>query len=86
MAEAGQADFVVTSWSIFAVPSATPRPILDRLSAVLREIAQDAGAQRRAFGTGARLLGSTPEAALQWIAREKPRWAEMVRLSGARAE
>jgi hypothetical protein len=35
---------------------------------------------------GAKLLGSTPEGAAAWLARERPVWAEMVRVSGAEAE
>ena len=32
MAEAGMKDFVVTSWTTFVFPAATPRPIVDKLS------------------------------------------------------
>jgi hypothetical protein len=35
---------------------------------------------------GARLLGSTPKEVAARLAQERPVWAEMVRVSGAKAE
>jgi tripartite-type tricarboxylate transporter receptor subunit TctC len=86
MAEAGLADFVVTSWAAYVVPAGTPRAIIDRLAAAQRQIAADADIQRRFLQAGARCLGSTPEQATAQGVKERPMWQEMVRLSGARAE
>jgi len=86
MKEAGMDDFVVTSWTSFAVPAATPRPIVDRLSAELRTVCADPALRARADGIGAKLLGSTPEEARAYAVAEIPKWREMVRISGARAE
>ena len=41
MAEAGMKDFVVTSWAAFVLPAATPRPIVDKLSGAMKQIAAD---------------------------------------------
>jgi hypothetical protein len=35
---------------------------------------------------GAKLLGTTPEEAAARLVRERPIWAEMVRISGAKPE
>jgi tripartite-type tricarboxylate transporter receptor subunit TctC len=86
MQEAGMEGFVVTSWTSFAVPAATPRPVVDRLSAELRAICADPALRQRAQIIGAKLLGSTPEEARAQVAAEIPKWREMVRISGARAE
>jgi tripartite-type tricarboxylate transporter receptor subunit TctC len=86
MAEAGQPDFVVTSWGAFVVPAATPRPIIDRLSATLREIAADPAVQRRFLLAGARSIASTPEEARARGVNERPLWKEMVRISGAKLD
>lgn len=86
MAEAGMPDFVVTSWAAFVLPKATPRPIVDKLSAALREITADPAVQQRFQVAGARAFGSTPEEVLALAARERTMWQEMVRVSGARLD
>jgi tripartite-type tricarboxylate transporter receptor subunit TctC len=86
MAEAGQPDFVVTSWGAFVVPAGTSRVVIDRLSAAMREIATDESVQRRFLVAGARCVASTPEQASARALRERPMWQEMVRVSGAKPE
>jgi tripartite-type tricarboxylate transporter receptor subunit TctC len=86
MAEAGMDNFIVTSWHMWVTPAATPRPIVEALGAHIRAISQDAEAQRRALGMGARLLASSPEETLARLRKEQPMWAEMIQISGAKAE
>ena len=86
MAEAGQPDFVVTSWGAFVVPAGTARNVIDRLSGAMREIAADAAVQRRFLVAGARCVAITPEQASRRAASERPMWREMVRVSGAKPE
>jgi tripartite-type tricarboxylate transporter receptor subunit TctC len=86
MAEAGQSDFVVTSWGAFIVPAGTARAVIDRLSAVMSQIAADAAVQRRFLIAGGRCIASTPEQARARALKERPMWQEMVRISGAKAE
>ncbi len=86
MAEAGLSDFVVTSWGAFVVPKDTPRPIIDKLSATMREISADPSIQSRFQVAGAHSTASTPEEVLARAAKERPMWQEMVQVSGARLE
>jgi tripartite-type tricarboxylate transporter receptor subunit TctC len=86
MAEAGVPDFVVTSWCAWGFPAGVPRPIVDRASEAMRAIAAEPAFQQRFLATGARALGSTPEVVLERVARERPMWQEVVRVSGARLE
>ncbi|MBK1660961.1 Bug family tripartite tricarboxylate transporter substrate binding protein [Paracraurococcus ruber] len=86
MAEAGVRDFVVTSWCTWVGPAGMPRPIMDKVNAALREIAADPAVQQRFQQTGARCLWSTPEDAVAHAARQRPMFAEMVKISGARME
>jgi tripartite-type tricarboxylate transporter receptor subunit TctC len=86
MKEAGLDDFVVASWTSFAVPAATPRSIVDRLSTEIRRVTADPALQERARGMGAKLLGATPEEAQAFNRSELPKWREMVRISGARMD
>jgi tripartite-type tricarboxylate transporter receptor subunit TctC len=86
MAEAGLQDFVVTSWAAFIVPAGTPRPIIDKLSAAMKQIAADPEIQKRFLVAGARILSSTPEQALAFAAKERAMWKDVVALSGAQAQ
>ncbi|WP_270938625.1 Bug family tripartite tricarboxylate transporter substrate binding protein [Falsiroseomonas oryzae] len=86
MAEAGVPDFVVTSWCAMAFPAGVPRPIVERASAVIREISSEPAMQDRFLRTGARAVSSTPEAVTERVARERPMWQEVVRISGARLD
>jgi tripartite-type tricarboxylate transporter receptor subunit TctC len=86
MAEAGVPDFVVTSWCAMAFPAGVPRPIVDRASAAIREVSSEPAFQDRVLRAGARAVWSTPEAVTERVARERPMWQEVVRVSGARLE
>jgi tripartite-type tricarboxylate transporter receptor subunit TctC len=85
-AELGLPEFLLTSWGGFAFPAATPRPIVQRLSESLIAIAADPAMQQRFREAAARIRGTTPEEAMARIARERPQWGELVRISGARAD
>jgi tripartite-type tricarboxylate transporter receptor subunit TctC len=86
MAEAGIADFVVTSWAAFVFPAGTPRAIVDKMSAAMRKIAADGGLQKRFLAAGARCIASTPEEALAYAAKERAMWKDVVALSGAKVD
>jgi tripartite-type tricarboxylate transporter receptor subunit TctC len=82
MEEAGMKDFVVTSWAAFVLPTATPRPIIDKLSQAMTKIAADGDMQKRFLVAGARVLSGTPEQATAFAAKERAMWKGVVALSG----
>jgi tripartite-type tricarboxylate transporter receptor subunit TctC len=82
MAEAGVADFVVTSWSAYVLPTGTPLPIVEKISAAHKAIAADEAMQKRFLAAGGRILSSTPAEAKAFAATETKMWQEVVRLSG----
>jgi tripartite-type tricarboxylate transporter receptor subunit TctC len=86
MAEAGVKDFVVTSWAAFVLPAATPRPIVDKLSGAMKQIAADVAMQKRFLVAGARILSSTPEEAIAFAAKERAMWKDVVTLSGLKPQ
>jgi tripartite-type tricarboxylate transporter receptor subunit TctC len=86
MAEAGFAGLSYGPWHLWAAPAGTPRAMIDRLSQEIRAAFADQALQQRAIGMGARLLGTTPEQLAERLDRERPIWAEMVRISGAQPE
>jgi tripartite-type tricarboxylate transporter receptor subunit TctC len=86
MAEAGIPGFVVTSWAAFVVPNGTPRPLIDKFSTAIKAIAAEPAMKARFLTAGAKILSSTPEAALAHAAKERELWREVVRISGAKPQ
>ena len=86
MAEAGMADFVVTSWGALVMPAATPAAITSRLSQAVREIAAEPATKERFLNAGARIVSATPQETAAFAARERVKWKEAVRLSGAKLD
>jgi tripartite-type tricarboxylate transporter receptor subunit TctC len=85
-AEAGMADFSVPSWGAFAFPTGTPAAAVAKLAAAVRDIAAEPAIQRRFLNAGGRAVASTPEETAAYVAAERRRWREVVRLSGARVD
>ena len=86
MAEAGLPDFVVTSWGALVMPAGTPGAITQKLSQAVQEIAAQPALKERFLNAGTRAIASTPQETAAFAARERVKWKEVVRLSGARAE
>jgi tripartite-type tricarboxylate transporter receptor subunit TctC len=86
MEQAGMPNFDFGPWHMWAAPAGTPREVTERLSQEVRTAWADPALQERAIGIGARLTGSTPAELAARLQREKPLWAEMVRITGAKAE
>ena len=86
MAEAGVPDFVFTSWGALALPAATAPAIVERLSKAVQEIAREPGMQERFLGAGARFVTGSPQETAAMAARERIKWREVVKLSGAKLD
>ena len=86
MGEAGMADFVVTSWGALVMPAGAPAAAAARLSQAVQEIAAEPATKERFLAAGARITASTPQQTDDFAARERVKWKEAVRLSGAKLD
>jgi len=86
VAEAGLPGYESVLHYGIAAPASTPRPIIDKLSAALREAVMAPDTQERMATDGTEPLASTPEDYAADIDREETKWSEIVRRSGAKAE
>jgi len=86
MEEAGIKDFVITSWHGWAFPAGTPKPAIETLNAALKEVAAEKALQDRFLQAGGFVVWTTPEGLAERARRERPMWAEAVRLSGAKVD
>jgi tripartite-type tricarboxylate transporter receptor subunit TctC len=67
-------------------PSGTPKPIIDKLNAALREALAAPDTRERMAADGTEPLASTPEEYAADIDKEETKWSEIVRKSGMKGE
>ena len=86
VAQAGIADFEAVAWFGVQAPGRTPRPVVERLAALIEDIVKEpANAERlREIGSAPRPLG--PAAMDAYVAAENAKWREVVRAAGARLD
>ena len=85
-AEAGLADFDVTTWYGVLAPAGTPRPIIQRLNAELTKMMQAPEIKDRLAAMGTDPLTSTPEEFAAYIKQEMARWGDVIRKANLHAE
>jgi tripartite-type tricarboxylate transporter receptor subunit TctC len=86
VAEAGLPGYESVLHYGIVAPAGTPRPIIDKLNAALREAVLAPDTQERMATDGTEPLASTPEDYAADIDREETKWSAIVRQSGAKAE
>ena len=86
MNEAGVEGVEVPLWYGLLAPKATPRDIVRTLASSVAKAAQSGEMRKKLAQDGAEPVGSTPEDFDAQLGDEVARWAEVVRVSGARAD
>jgi tripartite-type tricarboxylate transporter receptor subunit TctC len=86
MAEAGMADFEVSSWNGLAAPAGTPPAIVEKLNAALKVILQSKEVHDRFEMLASAPAYSTPQQFAAYIASETSTWGMVVEKSGAKIE
>jgi tripartite-type tricarboxylate transporter receptor subunit TctC len=83
--EAGFADFEAVAWIGFMAPGGTPRSVIDTYHAELVRILAAADVKQRLHDIQFEIVASTPEQFAEYIRWETPRWAKVIRETGAKA-
>ena len=86
MKEAGVAGVEVPLWFGLLAPAATPRETVRALAAAVAKAANSPDTRKRLLEQGAEPVGNTPEEFDKQLREEVAGWAEVVRISGARAD
>ena len=86
MDEAGLPGYVSTVWNGVFVRSGTPRPVVDRLNREIVAVLQGAEMRRSLEDQGFDVIPSSPEQFSALVRAETPRWAAVVKQSGATAD
>jgi tripartite-type tricarboxylate transporter receptor subunit TctC len=85
MKEAGVEGVEVPLWFGMLAPAATPRETIALLAAGVARAARDPDMRRRLEEQGAEPVGNTPEEFNALLREEVAKWAEVVKVSGAKA-
>lgn len=75
-----------SSWYGISVPAGTPRPVIDKLNAEVNLVLKSPQFQKRMLEFGGVIGGGTPEDFAKFMASETKRYAEIVRISGAKLD
>lgn len=84
--ESGAAGFDLSSWQGLFGPANLPRPVVRRLNSELVKALADPLVKQRLGEFGSEIAAGTPEEFLALILKELPKWAELVKASGATVE
>jgi tripartite-type tricarboxylate transporter receptor subunit TctC len=87
MAEAGVKNFEMVSWQAVYAPKGTPKAVIDRLNTEIVKILKSKEVSSSLqSANGMEIVASTPADLSKLMASEIPRWGELVRKSGAKAD
>jgi tripartite-type tricarboxylate transporter receptor subunit TctC len=84
--EAGVEGVEVPLWFGLLAPAGTPNEIVHALAGAVTKGAHSPDMQKKLLDQGAEPVGNTPEEFQAMLKDEVARWAEVVKISGARAE
>ncbi len=86
VAEAGLPGFEAITWHGVVVPAATPGALVERINSDIVRALNAPELRERLAALGAEVVAGSPREFADYIAREIPKWAKVVKDSGARAE
>jgi tripartite-type tricarboxylate transporter receptor subunit TctC len=86
MDEAGLPGFEATTWHGLVAPAGTPSAVIAALNRAIAETLQDADVQHKLSGLGIDIAPDTPEQFAAYIKAEIPKWAAVIKTSGAKME
>jgi tripartite-type tricarboxylate transporter receptor subunit TctC len=84
--ELGIKGFDATTWHGLVAPAGTPRPIIDILHKAAVEALADPDVRHSLADLGVDIVGSTPDEFDAYIKSEIPKWAAVIKTSGATME
>jgi tripartite-type tricarboxylate transporter receptor subunit TctC len=86
VAESGLKGYEATNWYGLVVPSATPKPIIDRLNEATVKILNMPDIRKSLLDRGIDAAPSSPEEFAAYIRRENEKWVKVIKAVGIKAE
>lgn len=86
LSEAGVKDFQLEIWNAVAGPASLPQPVVQRLSALLSEIARSPEVRQRLYQQGWQVVGGSAEALALRMRTDTATLGQVIRERGIKAE
>jgi len=86
IAEAGIAGYETVSWGGIVGPAGLPKAIVDRLNADIRKALASPALRERFKALDTEPTGGTPQEFVDLVRRETPKWADVIKRSGAKVD
>lgn len=84
--EAGVPDYVNYEWQGIFAPAGTPKRLVDRLHEEIIKALANPGVRERIIGSGADVVGSTPQELDAHIKAEIAKWSAVAKANGIKAD
>jgi tripartite-type tricarboxylate transporter receptor subunit TctC len=85
IAESGSPGFDAATWHAIVAPPGLPKDVAATLTRAVRATLDDAAVKKALTDLGIEVVNSTPEELRAYISSEIPKWAKVVKASGAKA-
>ena len=86
VAESGLPGYEAVGWFGLLAPAATPKPVVDKLSADANRALADSEVRSRMQALGADPSGNTPEEFARFIREDQAKWGKLMREAGIKPE
>jgi tripartite-type tricarboxylate transporter receptor subunit TctC len=86
IAEAGVPGYEAATWSGVIAPANVPRPVIDKLNAMINKAIASKSFRDRFAMIGDEPAGGTPEEFASLIKKDSAKWADVVKRSGAKLD
>ena len=86
MNEAGVTGYVITTWTAMMGPAGLPKAIVSKLNAEIQRACASPRVQSTLAAQGAVCAGGSPEQFVQFVKKERVKWGDIVRKSGAKVD
>ena len=86
VSESGLPGFEISVWYGFAVPAATPRPVVEKLNREIAAALHQPAVEERLQSLGLTIVADTPEQFARFVAAESDKMRRLVQASGAKVE
>jgi len=86
IAESGFPGFEATTWHALVAPAGTPKDVIATLHRATAATVNDPTVRKALTDLGVDVVGGTPEELRAYVKSEIPKWAEVVRASGAKVD
>ena len=86
VAESGVPGFDAVTWHGIVVPARTPKAVIARLNDEFNKLLQTAEVRERLLTLGSEAIGGPPAKLTEYMRVEIPRWAKVIKESGAKPD